>query len=213
MDYQAVDAQSGIDHYMVYVSGAIGPEDVGLATRITMSGWTTDPADCHGGGRPNFFAQAVNGSGLSSVEYGWDPRRLVVVQDPPSAVLAYTGTWAVSKATTFSGGTTRKTTQKNAAVRLSLTVPSNVATPNTYAVGLVMAKGPDRGSAQVWLDGVKVTTISTRSPTKVNRTVVWRTNLSPGAHTLRVVNVATAGHARIDIDAFVLMPKGSLPTG
>lgn len=213
VDYQAIDPESGINHYDVYTTGAIGPEDVGLVTRIQMSGWTTDPADCGGGGRPNFFAQAVNGAGLASREYGWDPRRLVVVQDLPSVDVTYTGTWAVSKATTFSAGTTRKTTQKGAAVRLRITVPTTTASPNTSALGLVMAKGPDRGSAQVWLDGLKVATVNTNSATKVNRVVVWRANLAPGAHTLRVVNLATTGHARIDVDAFVLLPKGSLPVG
>ena len=169
VDYQAVDAQSGIDHYMVYTTGAIGPEDAGLATRITMSGWTTDPADCHGGGRPNFFAQAVNGSGLSSVEYGWDPRRLVVVQDPPSAVLAYTGTWAVSKATTF----WRNDPQDHAEERRGPAVPDR-ALERGHAQHLRRRAGHGEGSGPRQragrLDGVKVTTISTRSPTKVNRT-------------------------------------------
>ena len=62
-----------------------------------------------------------------------------------------------------------------------------------------MAKGPDRGQAQVWLDGRKVATINTYSATKANRTVVWRANLAPGSHTIRVVNLATAGHPHIDM--------------
>jgi hypothetical protein len=209
VDYQAADPQSGIATYYVATNQGVGPEDVGLVTRVTMTGRTTDPADCGGGGRPIFSASAVNGAGLESTERAWNSSSLTVVQDAASADVVYSGTWAISSATTFSDGTTHKTTQKNAAVRLSVTVPTTIATPNSSALGLVMAKGPDRGSAQVWLDGVKVATVSTYSATKVNRTVVWRANVSPGAHTLRVVNLATTGHARIDIDAFVLLPKGS----
>ncbi len=211
IDYQGADAQSGIDHYEVAPDFGNGPEDVGLLTRIAMSGWTEDPADCVGGPRPGFTGYAVNGSGLESTVRYYDPRKMRVVQDTPSSSVVYSGSWAASNSTSFAGGTTRKTTQKKAAARFTVTVPSTTASLNTSALALVMAKGPDRGKAQVWLDGVKVATINTNSATKINRTVVWRVDVAPGAHTLRVVNLATAGHARIDIDAFILLPKGSVP--
>jgi len=209
VDYQAADPQSGIATYYVATNQGAGPEDVGLVTRVAMTSRTTDPADCFGGGRPIFSGQAVNGAGLETSERYWSSSRLSVVQDAPTADLTYSGAWAVSTAAGFSDGTTRKTTQLNAAARFSVDLPATTSRPNTSALGLVMAKGPDRGQAQVWLDGKKVATINTYSATKANRTVVWRANLAPGSHTIRVVNLATAGHPRIDIDAFVLMPKGS----
>jgi hypothetical protein len=43
----------------------------------------------------------------------------------------------------------------------------------------------------------------------VNQTVVWRQSLSVQNHTVKVVDLGTAGHSRIDIDAAVLVPKTS----
>lgn len=208
VDYQARDPQSGIDHYDVATNQGVGPEDVGLQTRATMTARTTDPADCEGGGRPIFSASAVNGAGLSGTEYAWNSSQLTVVQDAGAGV-TYTGTWQTSSCACWSGGTTHKTTKKGSAVRAALSVPASLGTPATSSLGLVMAKGPDRGRAEVWLDGVKVATVDTHSTTKVNRTVVWRGTVTPGSHTLRVVNLATQGHPRIDVDALVLLPKGS----
>lgn len=213
VDYRAADPQSGIDHYLVTTNQAMGPDDVGLATRVSTTGRTTDPADCGGGGRPIVSVIAVNGADLYSAEYFWNSSTLSVTQETPSPTVAYSGSWAVSTSTAFSGGTTRKTVQRGAAVTLSVTVPATDARPRTSAFGLVMAKAPDRGSAEVWVDGRKVATVSTYAATKVNRSVVWRTNLAPGTHTVRVVNLATAGRPRIDLDAAVLLPKGSRTFG
>ena len=211
VDYRAVDPESSIDHYDVTTNQARGPMDVGLATRVDMGARTTDPADCSGGGRRIFTAVAVNGSGLSSPEYVWDSSDLRVTQDRPKASLKYTGTWRVSSCECWSNGKAHKTTEKGAAARLTFKVARTDATPTTWALGLVMAKGPDRGSLLIRLDGIRMATVSTHSDTKINRTVVWRTAVSPGTHTLRLINQATPGHPRIDVDAFVLLPKGSVP--
>lgn len=90
-------------------------------------------------------------------------------------------------------------------------IPVNytVGRPANWGLAVVMAKGPNRGQAAVFVDGVKVATANTYSATSVNRTVVWRQTLSSAPHSLRVVNLATAGHPRIDVDAFVAVAKDS----
>lgn len=71
-------------------------------------------------------------------------------------------------------------------------------------VALVMAKGPARGKAAVYLDGVLVRTVDTYAPVNTNRVVVWSTTLvGSGTHTLKVVNLATSGRPRIDVDALL----------
>lgn len=73
-----------------------------------------------------------------------------------------------------------------------------------------MAKGPDRGSFAVYVDGAKVATVNTNSATKVNATVVWRQTVTSGNHSLRIVNLASRGHPRIDFDAIVTVPKATV---
>lgn len=71
-------------------------------------------------------------------------------------------------------------------------------------VGLVMAKGPARGVASILVDGVPSKTVDTYAPANTNRIVVWTYAFSGSAnHTIRVVNLATPGRARIDIDAYI----------
>ena len=59
----------------------------------------------------------------------------------------------------------------------------------------------------MFVDGTKVARVNTYSSTKLNGSVVWRQTMTPGSHTIRIANRATAGRARIDIDAFVLLGK------
>ncbi len=71
-------------------------------------------------------------------------------------------------------------------------------------VALVMEMAANRGSADVYLDGVKKATISTYSATTTHRSVVWESLVSTGTfHIIKVVNKASAGHSRIDVDALL----------
>ena len=71
-------------------------------------------------------------------------------------------------------------------------------------VALVMAKGPARGKAAIYFDGTLATTVDTYAKANVNRVVMWDKALTGSAnHTIKVVNLATSGHPRIDIDAYL----------
>ncbi|HSS68137.1 MAG TPA: hypothetical protein VLK34_06260, partial [Nocardioidaceae bacterium] len=107
--------------------------------------------------------------------------------------------------------TTQKTTQSGACATLHIDNLPYWDDPYghvDYGLGLVMAKAPDRGKAAIFVDGVRVATVDTHAASKVNRTVVWRQTMAGNTgHTVKVVNLATAGRTRIDIDAFVLLQK------
>ena len=66
--------------------------------------------------------------------------------------------------------------------------------------------GPTRGSARVYLDGTLQKTVSFYSKTpsfrKLMYTHMWAAS---GTHTLKLVVVGTAGRARVDVDAFVVL--------
>jgi hypothetical protein len=71
-------------------------------------------------------------------------------------------------------------------------------------VALVMAKGPARGKASLYFDNVYVKTVDTYASVNTNRVVMWDKALTGSAnHTIKVVNLATAGRPRIDIDGYV----------
>ena len=51
---------------------------------------------------------------------------------------------------------------------------------------------------------MRVATINLYSSTYLARPIVYATTVSTGVgHTLRIVNLGTAGHSRVDVDAFV----------
>ena len=111
----------------------------------------------------------------------------------------YKGKWSVSRFQGFTEGTTRYSTKAGDSFTTTFTGNGPVA--------LVMEKAANRGSADVYVDGVFRKTINTNAATTKHRVVVWQAIYKPGTHTLRVVNRGTAGHPRIDLDA-VLMCQG-----
>jgi hypothetical protein len=201
--WSASDA-SGICGYSTQPAYAGAPGDWSpwsSATSLTQT--TTDYDDQYGGGGSKLLGYTVRArdcAGNTTDKYvGLRP---VVAQEDGATfyygdvigIPAYTGQWAVSSCACWSGGgTTRKTTQVGASVTFT-------GGPNRTA--LVMAKGPDRGSAKVYVNGVLRATVSTYSATKVNRAVVWNGATSLG--TVKVVNAGTAGHPRIDLDAVLV---------
>ena len=130
-------------------------------------------------------------SGIANTSFG-------ITEDSSSAI-SYSSGWSVSRFPGFSGGTTHRTTTRGASA--SITVSGG-------PVALVMEKASDRGSADVYVDGVRRATVNTHATTTKHRVVVWEALLGSGSHTIRVVNKATAGHPRIDLDA-VLNPGGA----
>ena len=73
-----------------------------------------------------------------------------------------------------------------------------------YSIGLVAYRGPNRGSAAIYVDGVRTATISLHATTYASRQIVYATHWATnGTHTIRIVNLGTAGHSRVDVDAFV----------
>jgi hypothetical protein len=69
---------------------------------------------------------------------------------------------------------------------------------------LIMAKGPARGKAAIYYDGRYIKTIDTYAASNTNRIVMWDTTVTGSRnHTIKVVNLATSGRPRIDIDAYV----------
>jgi hypothetical protein len=117
---------------------------------------------------------------------------VITINDDDGSVLTYAGNWDTARLRSYAGGTAHFAADAGAAASF-LTSGGPVA--------LVMEKAADRGSAQVFVDDILAATVDTHAATAQHRQVVWQALLPAGRHTVRLVNLATAGHPRIDLDA------------
>jgi GH25 family lysozyme M1 (1,4-beta-N-acetylmuramidase) len=107
----------------------------------------------------------------------------------------YAGTWGSTVTTAASGGSLKYATAKGASAQYTFTGRS---------ISWVAYRGPGRGSAAIYIDGAYRTTVNLYASTNVARQIVYALNWSAnGVHTIKIVCLGTAGHPRIDIDAFV----------
>jgi hypothetical protein len=112
------------------------------------------------------------------------------------AGVSYTGTWKVSNCLCYSGGHTLYTTTNGNSASFKFT--GNL-------VQFVSEKTTARGSFKVYMDGTYKATVNCYSTTARNAVIVWQESFTTvGKHTLKIVNLATSGHPRVDVDAFVV---------
>jgi hypothetical protein len=128
----------------------------------------------------------------------------VVLQpgDDLDPAMTYSKGWSVANCTCFPGGTAHRTSTKNASVTFRTAKPIDAS---GVTLALIMPKGPTRGSAALYIDGVWRATINTyHAGTNINGAIVYQTVL-PGTatHAVKIVNLATPGHSRIDLDATI----------
>jgi len=120
--------------------------------------------------------------------------RPLLYQSPTSK----SGTWHTSSAGSYSGGSTLYSTSAGAS--------ASFKTTGVRSIGFVTSKGPSRGKLKVYIDGVLKATINTYSSTTRYRQLLYQiTFSSPGTHTIKIVVVGTAGHPRVDVDAFLVL--------
>ncbi|HJP88538.1 MAG TPA: N-acetylmuramoyl-L-alanine amidase [Candidatus Limnocylindrales bacterium] len=105
--------------------------------------------------------------------------------------------WAGASTTTsysrYSGGSERYLAAAGASVSYTTTARS---------LSFVTTRAPNRGSAEIWIDGVKVTTVDlTTSDTVYQWAAYAKTWSTAGTHTIKVVSVGTPV-PRVDVDAF-----------
>ncbi len=130
------------------------------------------------------------------------PATLTLVQESDASV-AYSGAWKNTLLSGSSGGSVRYAGGAGRSATFSFSGSS---------AAFVSTRGPGRGIAQVWLDGVFVQNVDLYSATTVKRAVVWApaAALTPGGHTLEVrvtgTRNALSTKSRVDVDAFLRWP-------
>jgi hypothetical protein len=123
-------------------------------------------------------------------------RPYVYQSNTPSTV--YTTGWGSSTSSSFSGGSTKYSTTAGKYATFTAT--------NARSISIIATKAATRGSFKVYVDGVYKGAISTYSTTTKFRQLVYQFSwAAPGTHKVRVVISGTAGHPRVDLDAFVVL--------
>jgi hypothetical protein len=150
-------------------------------------GYDVQVRDCAGNRRTKFIA--------------FDP----YVFQEPSSPTSYQGSWGVSKCLCWSGGTTARTSEAGARVNFGDDWSQFRGIKATATFAVVMETAPDRGKAQILVDDEIVATVDTYAPTAQHRVLVWVGSVDTSHEsTVSVVNLATPGRPRIDVDAFVV---------
>ena len=163
---------------------------VGGATRSYQTGGSTSHSYA-------FRVRATDGRGLIGARVTTSSLAPRVLSQSSSAV-RYAGKWTTNSTASAIGGSTRRTKVKGASATLTF---------SGRQVAWVGPRGHGRGKVKVYIDGAYVTTVNQWASAFSSRRVLFsRTFASGGMHTLRLVNKATDGHPRMEIDAFIVSP-------
>jgi hypothetical protein len=195
-----------IDHYVLQQStNGGGFTAVGLpsptATSMTLL-LKPSPTNQSATTSYKFQVQAVDVSGnLSPFAAG---PTFTVRDTDDSFQSSFNGAWSgVNLAGAF-GGSVKQTTTSGAFAQPSSAAPAT-------SLAWVSTLGPDRGRAQVKIDGQLVGTVDLYAPTQTTSQVVWAINgLSPMVnHTIQIVATGThnlqATASKVDYDAIIAL--------
>jgi hypothetical protein len=140
-----------------------------------------------------FRARVTDNKGRQA--FGIGPAFRVVRTQDSSSAITYSSGWSKTTAGNPSGGSARTTAKRGKSA--TFTYPGR-------GFGIVATRGSTRGSFDVYVDGVKVTSsaVSTKASKTRYRRVVYTRAPSFGTHTIRIVAV---GNGRIDLDAILTL--------
>lgn len=118
-------------------------------------------------------------------------------REESSTATRWSGAWSTIADAQLSGGKAKATTAAGTNGRITTTARS---------LGWVTRKGPGRGLAQVWVDGVLATTVDLGAPSLSGKLEVYsRSWATAGMHTLRIVPLGTLGRPLVEVDAFLVI--------
>ena len=189
---------SGISGYELQQSvndGAYAGVKLATATATSKS-LSLAPANAY-----QYRVRATDGAANTS-DWSYGPRFVVDARQEGDAEVSYGGAWTPQGVSSAYGGALKYATGAGSNATFGFTTGMDVA--------WVASRGPDRGKAEVWVDGAKVKTVdlyaSAAQPRKAVYTQSWD---EPGSHTLEVRVLGTkrssSSGTRVDVDAFVVL--------
>jgi hypothetical protein len=132
-------------------------------------------------------------------EWAYSTNRKLFRRQENSSYLTFSGTWGAVTYLAGASGSYVKGGNANG---------QNVSwTFGGVYAGFVTTYGPDRGMAEVWVDGSKVATLDLYAPTKQTARMAWVSSLTSATHTVQLKALGTKNPAstgtRVDVDAFL----------
>ena len=119
-----------------------------------------------------------------------------LIQETSSSI-RYRGIWKRDASAAFSSRSVNFTKVTRAKAKYTFSGRS---------IGFVTTTTPNRGAVRVYIDGTYQATVDLQAIARENRVVVWqRTWSSSASRTIKLVAIGSAGHRRIDLDAFVIL--------
>ncbi len=191
----ATDVVSGIAEYEL--SGTANGSPTGT---WELPGTTTAVTRYHRPGAAVRYALSATDTAGNESDPAWsNPATVSVIEDTAASVARSSGQWTTL---VYSYATNQRVTY---ATRTDAWMRFTIAA-GARQVALVGAKGPTRGKAKIFIDGVYVATVDQYASAGMSRVVQYTRNVSPAtSHTLTVKVVGTAGRPRIDIDAVLAL--------
>jgi hypothetical protein len=142
-----------------------------------------------------YRVRATDGVGNTSANVVGPATKLLLKQEKSTAI-SYAGTWKRVSVTGAYGGYVKYATSSSARARFTFT---------GRFVGWVAPRASNRGVADVYIDGVYVSSVDLYSPTETQRRVVFSASWSvSGSHSIEIRVNGTADRPRIDIDCFAV---------
>jgi hypothetical protein len=187
VSWNATDALSGINHYGVWQK-----TDSGLFVQIGTPTGKSMKVNLAPGHSYQFAVDAFDNAGNFS-PFLFSTTSTVRVFQQNSSFITYSNGWTTG---TVGSGQVKFATAAGKTARLNV---------NGSQFAWVSTKGSNRGSAAVSLDGGSTTTVNTHAAVLKAAVLVYTKVTTSGSHSLQVKVLGTAGHPRIDVDAFLVI--------
>jgi hypothetical protein len=182
---------SGLRNFTLWQS-----TDGGTYSQISSPTTTSQTVNLAPGHSYQFAINAIDNAGNVGT-FVFDPKFKLQLAQETASQIKYGGTWTLANDPTAVGGKLKFTHVQNATAKYTFT---------GRAIAWIGARAANRGSAAVKLDNTAAVTINTHgTPPMVPRVMLYAHSMGAGSHTLLITNKATAGHPRIDVDAFAVL--------
>ena len=189
LTWAGTDATSGIRHYDLEES-----IDGGAFSLVSSPATAKATVNLNPGHSYRFEVRATDNAGNVSGFTAGPAFTLTAYQETASSI-TYTSGWTLQAVTGAYGGSVKFATVAGKKATLSFT-GSQVAWVSTIA--------SNRGSATVSIGGTAAT-VSTNGTTTKPAMVVYTKKVTAGTHSLALNVLGTAGHPRVDVDAFLVI--------
>jgi kumamolisin len=191
VSWSGTDATSGVNHYSLYQR-----KDGGAYTFVATTTAVSRTLNLAPGHSYQFAVTGTDNAGNTSAGAPGKVYKLSLLQENSGAIKYSTG-WKRQALGGANGGSVEFATAAGKTATLAFSGSAQVAWVSTLT--------PSRGSATVRLDNGATVTISTHSTLVKLARIVYVISGASGAHKLLIKVLGTAGHPRVDIDAFIIL--------